>query len=81
MEMIKNVVILQCDIMNIMTKEIENKQDILVMEDVKGARIVLNLTTGVDMTKTYWKPIIVDNNKNKVAKIKQELFKNSAFNN
>lgn len=77
MNIITQVMILQCDVFNKNTYEILEKQDVLVMEDMDKNKIVLNLTTGVDMTHTLWTPII--NHKGKVAKVKQELFRNSSI--
>lgn len=78
MNIIKQVLILQCDVFNKNTSEVLKKQDVLVMEDLSNNKVVLNLTTGVDMTHTFWTPII--NNQGKVAKVKQELFRNSSVN-
>lgn len=73
MEFIRKVITMNCSVINKNTNEIIKKQDVMILEDMNFQRVVLNLSNGVDMTKTYWTPIISSAKKMKV------VFENSSL--
>lgn len=53
-----------------------NKQNVLIIEDIKGKRIILDINSGIDITDTYMKVKLNKNSKMKLL-FENEMFKNN----